>query len=279
MPKKTTEIHPVESQPNEFARFPYLDAQGRLTEKALYHLSKPFDPRDLKWLPTDVKKKDGTETALALVYADPRVYHERLDLVFGAGNWGMEIQFTTAPFFKAIPQKMGWGKDSDKVIQEARDVNGWKLFAVCSLKIEGLSVKSSTGEEDTSDGNAGTSAEAQAFKRACSTVGIGRYFYGFPRERMPYAYGKFERLPELPDFAIPRPECSVTTMPIEDFTFTNKKGEEETWPIDKVVAQSTKLFGVPLSGPIFMEKVKKLMADKAAAEATPAAADKEESAA
>jgi hypothetical protein len=36
-----------------------------------------------------------------------------------------------------------------------------------------------TGEEWADDENAGTSAEAQAFKRACSCFGLGRYLYYF----------------------------------------------------------------------------------------------------
>jgi hypothetical protein len=38
---------------------------------------------------------------------------------------------------------------------------------------------SATGEEWADDDNAGTGAEAQAFKRACSCFGLGRYFYYF----------------------------------------------------------------------------------------------------
>jgi hypothetical protein len=273
--KPSTVITPTH---NEFSRYPYLDTEGRLTEKALYQLTKPFDPADLKWLPTDVKKDaQNNETALALVYTDPRAYHERLDLVFGPGNWGSSLTFTTAQFFKALPQKMGWGKDKDKVISEARDVVGYKLFAVCNLEIAGLGVKTSAGEEDTSDGNAATSAEAQSFKRACSMIGIGRYFYFFPRERMPFSYGKFTEFPKLPEWAIPKPECSVTGLPIEGFTFTNKKGDEETWTAEKVAATSLKLFGAYLSGPLMMERVK--LRSAPAAEVVPVVEDKQEEAA
>lgn len=266
MAKKTTDIHPVIE--NEFIRYPYLDSDGRLTDKALYHLSKPFETSDLKWLPTDVKRDGDNETALALVYTDPRSYHERLDLVFGPGNWGTEVRFTTAQFFKALPQKMGWGKDKDKVIQEARDVVGYKLFAVCSLHIAGLGVKTSTGEEDTSDSNAATSAEAQAFKRACSMIGIGRYFYSFPRTRMPFKYGKFEQTPTLPADAVPQPECSVEGMPIEPFTFTTRDGKEETWSVDQVVATSIKFFGRIFNGPLLKEKIEAARAKKAAVKET-----------
>ena len=38
-------------------------------------------------------------------------------------------------------------------------------------------MKCSTGEADPKDKNAGTVAEAQAFKRACVAFGLGRYLY------------------------------------------------------------------------------------------------------
>ena len=49
----------------------------------------------------------------------------------------------------------------------------------CKLTIEGLGTHSGTGEEWADEDNAMTSAEAQAFKRACSCFGLGRYFYDF----------------------------------------------------------------------------------------------------
>jgi hypothetical protein len=42
-----------------------------------------------------------------------------------------------------------------------------------------LGSHSATGEEWTDNDNAGTGAKAQAFKRACSCFGLGRYFYYF----------------------------------------------------------------------------------------------------
>ena len=52
-----------------------------------------------------------------------------------------------------------------------------KVFVTCELMIFGLGSHSATGEEWTDDDNAGTSAEAQAFKRACACFGSGRYLY------------------------------------------------------------------------------------------------------
>jgi len=53
------------------------------------------------------------------------------------------------------------------------------VLVTCELTIFRLGSHSATGEEWADDDNAGTSAEAQAFKRACSCFGLGRYLYYF----------------------------------------------------------------------------------------------------
>jgi hypothetical protein len=53
------------------------------------------------------------------------------------------------------------------------------VFVTCELTIFGLGSHSATGEEWTDDDNAGTGAEAQAFKRTCACFGLGRYLYYF----------------------------------------------------------------------------------------------------
>ena len=50
-----------------------------------------------------------------------------------------------------------------------------KVLVTCELTIFGLGSHSATGEEWADNDNAGTIAEAQAFKRACSCFGLGRY--------------------------------------------------------------------------------------------------------
>jgi hypothetical protein len=54
-----------------------------------------------------------------------------------------------------------------------------KVLVTCELMIFGLGTHSATGEEWADNDNAGTSAEAQAFKRASSCFGLGRYLYYF----------------------------------------------------------------------------------------------------
>ena len=54
-----------------------------------------------------------------------------------------------------------------------------KVFVTCELTIFGLGSHSATGEEWTDNDNAGTGAEAHAFKRAYVLLRIGRYLYYF----------------------------------------------------------------------------------------------------
>ena len=54
-----------------------------------------------------------------------------------------------------------------------------KVFVTCDLSIFGIGSHSATGEEWADNENAGTAAEAQAFKRSCACFGLGRYLYYF----------------------------------------------------------------------------------------------------
>jgi hypothetical protein len=109
----------------------------------LTKLSEPFAAKDISWLPGAAKEGK----CLAMPYADLRVYQDALDAICGI-NWDVRY----AP----------WG---DRLI--------------CELTIGGVT-RSSTGESEPNDKNAGTVAEAQAFKRACAMFGLGRYIYSLP---------------------------------------------------------------------------------------------------
>lgn len=114
----------------------------------LTELSKPFHPAHIIWRPGALTGKK--DKALALAYADLRAYQNRLDEVCGM-EWA--VSYTA------------WG---DRII--------------CNLTIGGIT-RSSTGEADSDSERseiAGTSAEAQAFKRACAMFGLGRYLYSLP---------------------------------------------------------------------------------------------------
>jgi hypothetical protein len=111
-------------------------------------LLRPF-PQAVVELKPSATTKDKTR-ALASPYVDPRAYFARLDKICGLENWSTELTL------------------SDR-------------GAVCKLTIFGVS-KCASGDYpiDRTDENVATSAEMQAFKRACAAFGLGRYLYSLP---------------------------------------------------------------------------------------------------
>jgi hypothetical protein len=122
-------------------------------------LAQPFDPEAVEF-------KAGATTqdkarALALAYVDARVYQARLDAV--APDWRNEY---------------------------TREYAGDRVIVTCALTVAGVTRQAigeslqATARHDGStviEENAATSAEAQAFKRACSAFGLGRYLYSVPQ--------------------------------------------------------------------------------------------------
>jgi hypothetical protein len=82
------------------------------------------------------------------------------------------------------------------------------------LTIYGLGSHSGLGlgEEWADNENAGTSAEAQAFKRACSCFGLGRYLYDLGGNWVDLDDRKQPlSRPRLPDWAVPERKPGATT--------------------------------------------------------------------
>lgn len=116
-------------------------------------LSEPF-PEEIIRFRAGATNRDKTK-AIALAYADPRAYEDRLNALV-PGEW--QVEFTP------------WGEHR----------------IICHLTILGVT-RSSTGESgDSNPDIAGTSAEAQAFKRACTKFGLGRYLYALPTQWVDY---------------------------------------------------------------------------------------------
>ncbi|HET9028267.1 MAG TPA: hypothetical protein VFN07_12130 [Trueperaceae bacterium] len=119
----------------------------------LERLSEPFADSEIKYR-AGATNRDKTK-AIALAYADPRAYEDRLNALV-PGHW--QVEFTP------------WGENR----------------IICHLTILGIT-RSSTGESgDSNPDIAGTSAEAQAFKRACTKFGLGRYLYSLPTQWVDY---------------------------------------------------------------------------------------------
>jgi len=145
-------------------------------------LAEPFAEDAIFWRSGAITK--DKKRAQALPYADPRVYEDRLNEVC-KGDWSVTFK--------------PWGDTR----------------IICELSIYGV-VRTSTGEFDDSKRNAiaeGTVAEAQAFKRACSKFGLGRYLYDIPIQWVDFDAEK-NRLLETPKLATRFvPQLSIDTTP------------------------------------------------------------------
>jgi hypothetical protein len=159
--------------------------------EALVRLEEPFASKDVKWL-VAATSRDGRKGRVT-PYADPRAYTDRLNQVFTASGWTREYTVQTlAPITRL---------KNDKPIQTG------KVLVTCVVSIPGVGAHSGCGEEWAEDPNALTSAEAQAFKRACSNFGLGRYFYNFAETWVDIDEYKHPReLPTLPSWALPEIE-------------------------------------------------------------------------
>ncbi|HEY2172041.1 MAG TPA: Rad52/Rad22 family DNA repair protein, partial [Candidatus Angelobacter sp.] len=129
--------------------------------KLVAKLEVPFHPAQVEWrvMATGQHGRRG----LIMPYADQRAYIDRLNEIFTPAGWTRKYTVTTSASFE---------RDDDKKLVA-------KVFVTCDLTIHGIGSHSATGEEWIDDDHAGTSAEAQAFKRACACFGLGRYLYYF----------------------------------------------------------------------------------------------------
>ena len=79
-----------------------------------------------------------------------------------------------------------------------------KILVTCEVTIAPVGTNSGTGEEWSDRENALTAAEAQAFKRALSCFGLGRYLYDIDGEWVELDQHNFPtKIPKLPCWATP----------------------------------------------------------------------------
>ena len=125
---------------------PTKPARPTTLAEAAPWLLRPFHQRDIE-IKISATNRDKTK-GLASPYADMRCYFTRLDQICGVENWSHLITLS-------------------------------ERGAVCALTLFGVT-KSAAGDFPApGDANMATSAEAQAFKRACAAFGLGRYLYTF----------------------------------------------------------------------------------------------------
>src|SRR5215469_7168570 len=84
-----------------------------------------------------------------------------------------------------------------------------KIVVTSKVTIHGFGAHTALGEEWAENDNAGTAAEAQAFKRACSCFGLGRYLYDLEGQWVDLDEKKRPlETPRLPDWARPKARSS-----------------------------------------------------------------------
>jgi hypothetical protein len=126
-------------------------------------LEVPFDLCVIEWRVTNASKNNGHLRGQVIPYADQRAYTDRLNDLFTPAGWTRRYTVHTSAHFQQ-------GEDQKSTA---------KVFVTCDLTIFGVGSHSATGEDFVHGPNACTAAEAQAFKRACSCFGLGRYLYHF----------------------------------------------------------------------------------------------------
>lgn len=132
-------------------------------EELLAELEVPFPVDQVLWRVTNTA--NNRTRGQVVPYADPRAYTDRLNGLLSPQGWTRTYETVTM-------------NNITRTKRNAEIVTG-KILVTCKVTIDGLGTHSGTGEEWADEDNAMTSAEAQAFKRACSCFGLGRYFYDF----------------------------------------------------------------------------------------------------
>jgi hypothetical protein len=132
----------------------------------------------------------------------------------------------------------------DKLIQTG------KVLVTCTLTITGLGCHAGSGEDWADESNAMTTAEAQAFKRAASCYGLGRYLYNLAEMWVPLNEHRqpFE-FPSLPQWALPKTGAPVKSHPASGpHPATVQRG-----PIDQRITGKIEGFRRILGDPIYGE--------------------------
>ena len=131
-------------------------------KELLIALEIPFESAQIEWRVMNTTKSQPLRGQI-VPYADQRAYTDRLNALFTPAGWTRKYTIHTSASFER-------SKDQ-KIVA--------KILVTCELAIFGLGSHSATGEEWADNDNAGTAAEAQAFKRASACFGLGRYLYYF----------------------------------------------------------------------------------------------------
>jgi len=198
-------------------------------EKLFAQLEVPFDPAQVKWRVTRTSN-DG-RSGVILPFADPRAYTDRLNQLFTPAGWTRTYTISTVPSLCRM--------------EKGRSIVTSKLLVAAAVTINRLGSHTGTGEQWADLENAVTAADAQAFKRACSCFGLGRYLYSFGETWVQLNQrGEPFALPVLPAWALPP---GVTVQPISGL------GVDVRGPVDPKLTVEIEKYRSTLGVDIFAE--------------------------
>ena len=132
-------------------------------------------------------RKRKAKPASFLMPATRAAYTRRLDILFGPGGWTQSFSMTTVSNIQR----------SKKINKAYAMITTGKILVTSTITLEGFGTRSSTGEGWADDENGTTRAQAQAFRRACAELGLGRYLRELEGSEL-QGSGECERLFQTP---------------------------------------------------------------------------------
>jgi len=190
-----------------------LQVPAERVKELVAALEVPFDQSQIDWRVMNTTKGQQPARGQVVPYADQRAYTDRLNALFTPAGWTRKYTIHTSANFER-------SKDQ-KIVA--------KVLVTCELTVFGLGSHSAVGEEFSDNENAGTAAEAQAFKRSCACFGLGRYLYYFTGTWVDLDDRKRPKtVPQLTGWATPagwlqglRPRCAHEQEPSDRATAGN----------------------------------------------------------
>jgi len=157
--------------------------------KLFAELEVPFDPTLVKW--RVIRTAKSGRRGAVLPFADPRAYTDRLNRLFSPTGWSFERTLTAVP-------------NLTRKLWDGRTIATGKIIVSGTVTIHRLANYNGNGEAWADREYAASSAEAQALRRACVPLGLGRYLYWFRETWVSLdRRGEPIQAPSLPKWALP----------------------------------------------------------------------------
>jgi hypothetical protein len=216
-------------------------------DRIITKLTKPFPLSDIRWMLVE-KSKDRTTGRMA-PYVKSNVLIDRLNEVLGIGMWK-----------KTYPRQETRDVTCKDTKNEQASVRRSRVSLTCRLVLPSIGEQEANGEEWADDQNATTSADAQAFKRACKCFGIGSYLDRLGASVDLDTKGKPKALPTIP-FAFLAEADKKSAKEAEESARNRTKGHGPALP-GKAQATATEQPPVGNSQPVAGSFDKKAIEEK-----------------